>query len=58
MNIIQHTNELPHGWHKMIMCKSMEEAERERNGREAYLFKSNVIEAYYLFIPVVDDVSG
>ena len=35
-----------------------EEAERERNGRTAYLFKSKVIEAYYLFIPVVEDVAG
>jgi len=55
MITIERTNELPHGWHKMIMCKSVDEAEKERDGRTAYLFKSRFIEAWYLFIPVGDE---
>ncbi len=51
---IESPNELPHGLHKMIMCQSAEAAEKIRKGRTAYLFKSKILTAYYLFVPVVE----
>lgn len=51
MTIITSTNELPHGYHRMISVRDEAEAEQVRAGRVAYFFRSNIIRICYLFIP-------
>lgn len=43
---------LPYGWYEMHLVPDMEQAVEVADGRTSYLYKSKVIEGYYLFIPV------
>ena len=51
---IKFTYELPHGLLRMIQVADIPEAAYYANGRKAYLYKSVVIEALYLFVPVLE----
>lgn len=51
---IQFTYQLPHGVMRMTLVADLQEAAYYANGRKAYLYKSLVIEALYLFVPVME----
>jgi len=50
---IEHTYELPHGTMLMTQVASIEEAAYYANGKRAYLYKSLIIPALYLFTPIM-----
>lgn len=52
MTIITSTNELPHGLHRYYLVADELEAVKIANGRTAYFYQSNIIQAFYLFVPV------
>ena len=50
--IIEHTYELPHGTMRLVNLDSESDAVYYANGKQAYLFRSKIIKASYLFIPI------
>ena len=51
---IEHTYEMPHGVLLITQVASIEEAAYYANGRQAYLYKSKIIPAMYLFTPIME----
>ena len=52
MITIKSPNELPSGWLRMWSVKDEEEAQRIANGRKSFLYQSQIVEWFYLFIPL------
>lgn len=52
--LIQHTYDLPAGTFSMWQVDNDADAAYYAAGREAYLYRSQIIESSYLFIPVLE----
>lgn len=53
IDTIERTCELPHGTFTLYQAKDDSDAIYYANGRKAYLYRSKIIKAIYLFVPVM-----
>lgn len=55
IDTIERTCELPRGTFLMYQAKDDNDAIYYANGRRSYLYRSKIIKAIYLFVPVRDE---
>ena len=55
MMTIDTPNSIPPGLHRMYQVKDEAEAEKIADGRKSYFYRSHIITACYLFVPVENE---